>query len=204
MKEPPKVTTRLQLRTVNHVLTVLIILICGYVFLLPFLPKINWWIGELIGKHKSDYSLHTPTATSSKPKPKPTDNRLIIPEIGVDTAIFTDGETSLNKGVWLRPKSNLPDQGGNTVIAGHRFTYNNPNGVFYNLDKLKKDDVIAVFWNQTEYNYKVRETKVVPATQISVESPTNNDQLTLYTCTPVWSATDRLVIIADQVYKEDK
>lgn len=187
---------------VNRILTFWILLIVGYVILVPFLPKISYWINDAKGLNKSPYVLRNSEDTIDSPKPKPIDNRLVIPEIGVDQGIFQNGELSLQNGVWLRPQGVTPDRDSNVVIAGHRFTYENPDGVFYNLDKIKQGDVIAIFWNQKEYNYVVRETLVVPANALYIEAPTQQPQLTLYTCTPVWSTANRLVVIADLIYKE--
>jgi sortase A len=169
---------------------------------LPFLPKFSYWINDAKGLHKSPYVLRNSTEVIDVPKPKPLDNRLVIPSIGVDQGVFQDGESSLDKGLWLRPQGVAPDIDGNVVIAGHRFTYKNPNGEFYNLDKVKPGDVIAIFWDQKEYNYVAREIIVVPANALYIEDPTDQPQLTLYTCTPVWSTANRLVVVADLIYKE--
>lgn len=87
------------------------------------------------------------------------------------------------------------------MLVGHRFTYDG-NGVFYHLDKLKVGDQLAVFWEGKKYQYTVTETKVVPATATEVEDQTQDPQLTLYTCTPLWSAKDRLVVIAKPLTEE--
>ncbi|HEX8762727.1 MAG TPA: class E sortase [Candidatus Saccharimonadales bacterium] len=110
-----------------------------------------------------------------------------------------DGESPriLQKGIWHRPASAAPNKPGNVVLAGHRFTYQNPQGVFYHLDKLKTSDQIGLVWQGKVYRYKVREIKVVGANETPIEAPTNNARLTLYTCTPLWLPKDRLVIIAE-------
>ncbi|HZM63945.1 MAG TPA: sortase, partial [Candidatus Saccharimonadales bacterium] len=55
---------------------------------------------------------------------------------------------------------------------------------------------IFLYWEQTKYHYKVQEVFVVKPTAVEVESATDEDVLTLYTCTPLWSGRDRLVIRA--------
>ena len=94
------------------------------------------------------------------------------------------------------PHTSTPDKGGNTVLVGHRFTYKNPEGVFYHLDKVQLGDAITLHWQGNAYDYEVAEIKVVPANEISVEDNTAEPQLTIYTCTPLWSVKNRLVIIA--------
>jgi sortase A len=102
----------------------------------------------------------------------------------------------LNKGIWRWPASSTPDKGGNTVLLGHRFTYTNPRGVFYFLNKVKVGDEVGVVWQNTTYRYKVSGVKVVPPTDTSILNATEKPTLTLYTCTPLWWPKDRLVITA--------
>jgi sortase A len=111
--------------------------------------------------------------------------------------------TTLRKGVWHRPKTSDPTKGSNTVMAGHRFTYKNPEGVFYNLDKIKVDDSIVLYWQGKKYTYKVVATFVVTPDRIDVEAPTKDPRLTLYTCTPLWNPKFRLIIQADPVGDEE-
>jgi LPXTG-site transpeptidase (sortase) family protein len=40
------------------------------------------------------------------------------------------------------------------------------------------------------------ESKIVDPSAVEIEAPTTQKQLTLYTCTPIWTAKERLVIIA--------
>jgi sortase A len=127
-------------------------------------------------------------------------DRLIIPSMLLDAALHTGKDArTLNKGLWLRPVGSTPDKGGNTVIAGHRFTYTNPHGTLYFLDKVHPDDKLAVYWHGKKYTYQVREVKIVPPTETSIEAPTSHSRLTIYTCTPLWNPIDRLVVIADEI-----
>lgn len=130
-------------------------------------------------------------------KPIPKENTLVIPKIGVDTQIH-EGESisTLNKGIWHRPKTSSPDLGGNTVLAGHRYLYTEGPNTFYNLDKLVVGDKIIIFWKGKEYDYEIVETKVVPPTAIEIEDNTKDPLLTIYTCTPLFTSTDRLVVLA--------
>lgn len=102
----------------------------------------------------------------------------------------------LDKGIWRWPLGSTPDKGGNTILIGHRFTYTNPRGIFYNLDKLKVGQEIGVIWNNKKYLYKVTDTKVVPPSATNILNQTSDSRLTLYTCTPTWNPKDRLVVTA--------
>lgn len=136
-----------------------------------------------------------PAAETGKPLPK--DNRLIIPKIDLDQHIFEGTSPyTVNKGVWIRPNASRPDIGSNTVMVAHRLTYTDPRGPFYFLNKLAVGDEIAVTWQQKVYHYKVESIKVVSPTDVEVEAPTKQSVLTLYTCTPLWTLSSRLVIRA--------
>src|SRR5699024_902953 len=92
--------------------------------------------------------------------------------------------------------SSTPDKGGNTVLVGHRFSYKDA-AVLYHLDKAKQDDPIVVAWDGKIYTYKVSESKIVKPTDIYVEAPSEDDRLTIYTCHPIWSVKERLVVVAN-------
>jgi sortase A len=169
---------------------VVIILLNGYILLAPLWPNISYQVKAATTEPlaENDFS----TLDRSK-------NHVVIPRLRLDEPIHegTDPKT-LDIGVWLRPNTSTPDQGSNTVITGHRWLYNNPSSaVFYNLDKVKQDDHIVVVWSGKIYVYVVSAIKTVPPSAIEVEGPTDNNQLTVYTCTPLWTATDRLVLTAE-------
>ncbi len=86
-------------------------------------------------------------------------------------------------------------------MVAHRFSYSDP-ATFYHLDKVKIGERFAVWWEQEEYIYEVFDISIVPPTSIEIEGPTDEAIVTLYTCTPVWTASDRLVIKARLVNTE--
>ena len=130
-------------------------------------------------------------------KPIPKDNMLVIPKIGVDAKI-QEGKTdaTLNKGIWRRPNGSNPDKGGNTVFAAHRYMYTAGPNTFYSLDKLAVGDKIIVFWSGKEYDYQVNTTREVPPTATEIEHNTKDPIVTLYTCTPLFTSKNRLVVTA--------
>lgn len=92
----------------------------------------------------------------------------------------------------------LPGTEGNSVIAGHRnYTF----GKFFNrLDEVEVDDLIYVDTATQTYTYAVTEIKTVEPDDLSVLEPVEGkEQLTLYTCTPIYIASHRLVIIAERI-----
>jgi sortase A len=192
---------RPRLNHINSLLLVTIILINGYIILAPLAPAVSFWWSEHTNhtSQKLHQQLHaSKPATPNTATPAPQGNRLVIPSMQLDAEIF-DGATAstLNKGLWHRPNSSTPDQGGNTVIAGHRFTYTNPQGILYYLNKVQVGDELGLYWNNVRYLYKVSEVNVVEPTAVQIEDNTSDARLTIYTCTPLWSPHQRLVVIAE-------
>ncbi|HEY2331947.1 MAG TPA: class E sortase [Acidimicrobiales bacterium] len=136
------------------------------------------------------------TATSQAP-PAPTGSAVAvirIPKIGVDKAVVEGvGVPDLRKGPGHYPGTPLPGQPGNAAIAGHRTTYGAP---FYNLDQLTNGDEIDVTTLQGQFRYVVDRTQVVRPNQLEVLAPTLESRLTLTTCNPRFSASQRLVVSA--------
>lgn len=129
---------------------------------------------------------------------EPKGDRIVIPAIGVDMPIIEGRDDSaLDRGSWLRPNTAKPGEVGNTVLTAHRFSYLSGGRSFYNLDKLDEGDEIIVHWGGKEYRYTAKQEFVVTPDQIEIEAPTANTQLTLYTCTPLWTSSKRLVVVAE-------
>jgi sortase A len=184
------------LRQFNNGLSALVLILSAYIFLMPVLPAATWWT-----KHEAP--LISKPATIKTPPPQapdtPPDHSLVIPSLAMQEIIHEGpNEATLSKGVWKLPRSSTPDKGGNTVMAGHRYTYSG-SGVFYHLDKVKDHDLIYVYWGGKRYTYDVDNVEEVPPTDVSVEAPSQDSILTVYTCTPLWSFKDRLVIQAKLV-----
>lgn len=124
-------------------------------------------------------------------------NRLTFSAAGVDMPIFlSDNNKTLAKGGWMYSGNSTPDKGGNTVIFGHRWLYKPPlKNTFYNLDNAQIGDQFTITWNNQTYNYQISEVKIVNPTDVYVLNPTDSPQVTLITCTPLFSTKQRLVII---------
>jgi LPXTG-site transpeptidase (sortase) family protein len=159
-----------------------------------------------------DFPVPEPTQTAPDENGKPPDtspvNRIALPSIGVDTVVKYvpyDGDTWLIAGLkqeiaWMGDTS-WPGLGGNTGLAGHVSLRDGRDGPFRYLSELVPDDIIILYTDENIYTYKVRETRVVSDSDMTVIQPTQNPQITLITCTN-WDATsgsylDRLVVYAD-------
>lgn len=188
----------------NNFLLVSIIVLGGYIIATPYLPVITHTIQEQSVTEYDRYVYKSEAAVTKgldqkKLKPIPTEDRIIIPSMSLDAPILEgDSKDVLDSGIWRRPKTSTPDAQSNTVIVAHRFLYtkNNSSDTFYFLDQVKIGDTITIFWKKKEYSYRVTTIKTVDPSAIEIEKPSDTPILTLYTCTPVWSAAQRLVVVA--------
>lgn len=193
---------RISLRHVNNTLLAAIIVVNLYIIAAPLTPSvIFWWQSHHTNRQQTlSGQLHRKSSQPTTPAAaKP--NQLIVPSMLLDTPLL-DGPVKdtykiLDKGVWRWPLGSTPDKGGNTVLIGHRFTYTNPKGIFYYLNKIQPNDEIGVIWNNKTYIYKVTSVSVIPPTNVGITAPTRNARLTMYTCTPLWLPKDRLVVVAE-------
>jgi LPXTG-site transpeptidase (sortase) family protein len=192
--------SKVKLRQINHVLLGLIILVNSYVILAPFIPAVTFWWENRGGTKQAALTaqIHHPKSSSSTPVNHP--NSVIIPSMLLDQPILDgpvrDTYKILANGIWRWPNGSTPDKSSNTTLIGHRFTYTQPKGVFYYLDKVKMNDEIGVWWNNKLYMYQVTNIREVDPTETSIEDPTPDARLTIFTCTPLWLPKNRLVVTA--------
>ncbi len=122
--------------------------------------------------------------------------RIQIPAIGV-SLVFVSAATppSLRKGPGHYDSTVLPGQRGTVGVAGHRTTYLAP---FRKLDRVDGGDEIVLTMPYGRFSYVVEDKLVVRPSRISVLRKGDDDRLVLTTCTPLFSAAKRLVIVARQ------
>ena len=120
---------------------------------------------------------------------------LSIPAIGMSKVVIVEGtdDGQLQEGPGHYPGTPLPGEVGNASIAGHRTTYGAP---FYSLDALHPGDAINIETPQGLFQYLVVLTKIVQPTDTSVLEASVLPELTLTTCNPRYSASQRLVVQA--------
>jgi sortase A len=141
----------------------------------------------------------TPTTTEPLPPPPPPNDgsavaHISIPAIGVDKVVVQGVEVAdLKKGPGHYPDSPLPGQPGNAAIAGHRTTYGAP---FNRIDELGKGDEILVTTLQGSFRYEVREQLIVSPGEVDVLEDFGDNRLTLTSCHPKYSASQRIVVVS--------
>jgi len=155
-----------------------------------------------------------PTTTTVLPPPPDLHNgdsvgQIDIPKIGVSKFIVEGVDVSdLRQGPGHYPGTPLPGQEGNAAIAGHRTTYGAPFG---NIDQLATGDDITIQTVQGTFTYRVdRDPFAVDPGDGDVLKPEpdparpghNLAQLTLTTCTPKYSAAQRLIVKARLVFPQ--
>jgi LPXTG-site transpeptidase (sortase) family protein len=118
--------------------------------------------------------------------------RIAIPAIGLDQPIFEGvDQAAFAHGAGHWPGSAAPGGWGNAVFGGHRTTQTHP---FLNTDQLKPGDQIDfVMENGWTYVYGVTRVFVVPQTALWIADQKPGRTVTLFTCNPKGSATQRLV-----------
>jgi sortase A len=196
------------------------ILVVGILVLL-FIPYLLWGTGLITARaqstlrsqfiaaqhlHHESAAVRPPTTPTSPPVIAPTIPApapgsavgiLSIPKISLSMVIVEGTDTDqLRSGPGHYPGTPLPGQAGNVAIAGHRTTYLHP---FYNLNELVAGDPIDILTTQGWFVYRVIGSQAVSPTDVAVVAPTASPELTLTTCNPRYSASQRLVVQASLV-----
>ena len=146
-----------------------------------------------------------PIDVKALPSPEDTGDRIVIPKIGVNIA-YGKGEASLDSGAeWRMPGNGNPMDGGNFVIAAHRFSIQPTplatieKSPFYHIDKLADGDKVLIDYQGKRYGYEIKRKYTVKPTHIEIEARTTEPTLTLYSCGLEGAEGDRLVIEAKRL-----
>ncbi|MCA9381912.1 class E sortase [Candidatus Dojkabacteria bacterium] len=202
---------RLNKSTVLLISSITLLLVSLIFLAVSIYPSIEYRLkykGKAVYPYESTYVDNTndDKEVVKEDKKIPEINTLVIPTIGVDVKIVEgSGDWALNDGSWHRPGTGDPIQGGNFVLTGHRFGFSwmpsdiKKKSTFYNLDKVEIGDVLIVYWEGKEYDYKVNRIFSAAPDEVSIEDPTESPQLMVYTCSLLGRNSDRLVLIATPV-----
>lgn len=181
-----------------------------FILSFPFLPRLKYYLfdkGKEVYPYETNLLIDSAEASEEDERDEiPKDNRLVIPALSVDMPIVEgEDESVLDRGVWRRPRTGIPGE-ENMVISGHRWGLGlSPKLTsFYNLDKLKKQDNIIIYWQGKEYDYEITGSEVVSKNAMHIENQDVGERLTLYTCHPLGSNDSRLVYYARPIEVPDK
>ncbi len=185
-------------------------------FILLFVAWQLW--GTAISQHhaqsqlKSEFDAavlkhHAPKAPASGPTlisavakvPSPPDGsvvaRLQIPAIGLDQYVVAGTSADqLSQGPGHYDGTAMPGQAGNVAIAGHRTTHGAP---FNRLGQLVHGDrIILTDLSGQRFTYVVSGTpQAVSPNDVAVLNYFGDNRITLTTCTPEYSAAQRLIVV---------
>src|SRR6476620_8760053 len=132
------------------------------------------------------------------PAPKVGDivGRISIPKIGLRPKVVVEDaldEEPLTRGPAHYVGTPLPGQKGNVGIAGHRTTYGSP---FHDINELENGDKVNISTTYGDFTYTVVDKKIVDPSDTTVLENHGKAMLTLTACHPIWSAEQRIIIIA--------
>lgn len=150
-----------------------------------------------------------PIDVTKLPAPTISENRIVIPKIGVNIS-YGEGVAALDRGAqWRAPSSGNPKDGGNFVIAAHRFSIQPTPGStiekspFYRVDSLAIGDKVIVDYSGKRYGYEITKRFDAKATDTDIERRTDDPILTLYSCELGGSSAGRIVFQAKRLGEID-
>lgn len=177
--------------TVIACFSLLAVSIGGYILVLTLSPA----LAPVIAAH--------PIAVKDLDAPR--DNRIVIPRLGINIP-YGEGSASLDRGAeWRYPDRGNPADGGNFIIAAHRFSIQpTPQGTidkspFYAIDRLTTGDKILIDYKGRRYAYQIAKKFTVAPDQVEIESPSEEPKLTLYSCSLGGAADGRIVIVSNRL-----
>jgi LPXTG-site transpeptidase (sortase) family protein len=172
--------------------------------------------------HNSSFASFVPDNSSAKNiglQPLIPGYHLVIPRLSInapikmpntldlssnDFDVFEDKlQEALKHGVVHYPNTSYPNEKGNMVLTGHSSYFPWDNGtykdIFAILHTIEKDDDIIIFHNGEKIHYKVSKMHVISPEQTEVLNQTDDDRITLITCTPVGTTLRRFVVVAQKI-----
>ena len=184
-----------QLIVVGSLLIILGTLIIGGKYLYNYLETKNeeQLIDTFFEEQKEiteDTTTEVPEEKVETEKPQPTKTKIDyfavikIPKIGLEKGLANKGSyyNNVNRNILVVKESDMPDKDkGNVILAGH--SGNGRTAYFKNLHKLERDDEVSIFYNGSEYKYKVVNQYDIEKTgTANIVRNAEKSTLTLITC----------------------
>lgn len=110
-------------------------------------------------------------------------------------------EDDLRKGVGHYKGTAYPLDDDQIVLSGHRDT------VFKRMSEIEIGDIMTVRMPYGDFDYEIINTKIVPADDLSIIVPHDEEILTVTTCYPfryIGNAPDRFIVDAKPIYDREK
>ncbi|MBE6153771.1 MAG: sortase [Firmicutes bacterium] len=124
-----------------------------------------------------------------------------IPKIKLEKGFFGKDSylNNVNRNIEILDDSDMPDKAkGNVILAAH--SGNSKVSFFRNLHKLEKNDSISIFYQGSEYKYKIVNIYDIPKTGTAkIKRNIDKSTLTLITCR---QGTDSQIIIISELVEK--
>ncbi len=184
-----------QLIVVGSLLIILGTLIIGGKYLYNYLETKNeeQLIDTFFEEQKEiteDTTPEVPEEQVETEKPQPTKTKIDyfavikIPKIGLEKGLANKDSyyNNVNRNILVVKESDMPDkEKGNVILAGH--SGSGRTAYFRNLHKLVRDDEVSIFYNGSEYKYKVVNQYDIEKTgTANIVRNAEKSTLTLITC----------------------
>lgn len=142
--------------------------------------------------------------------PVDTEFDILIPKIGANARVFPNVDPSdtkqflpiLQNGIAHAKGTVFPGLPGTTYLFAHStdnfWNVGRYNAAFYLIKDLSFGDEVVVFYKDTRYNYKVVDSRVIDAQDVSylTQAQGSEEQLILQTCWPPGTTWKRLLVFA--------
>ena len=136
------------------------------------------------------------------------DSHFLEPELGLESLLSENWNeledqirSTLLQGIVHYPGTANPGQKGNFFVTGHSsnvfWEASQYNTIFALLPRIEVGADVFVTYEQTQYHYRVTETKEVGPKDVSILEQGDDHHMTLMTCTPVGTTLKRFVVTAE-------
>lgn len=147
-----------------------------------------------------------PISVSSLPAPKEDDDRLVIPQLGVNIAYGPEASMLPRSAQWRETNLGNPQDGGTMILVARRLSVQSTPqqtvtySPFYALDTLDSGDRLVLDYQGIRYGYEVTRVHTGAIGETSVPRDSTDTQLVLFTYDSE-DDTSRTIVIAKPLGK---
>ncbi|MEO5949346.1 MAG: sortase [Candidatus Saccharimonas sp.] len=147
-----------------------------------------------------------PISVSALPKPAVSDDRIIIPKLGINLNYSTSVASLISGAQWREQNLGNPADGGTMILIAHRLNIQSTpeltvtRSPFYALDTMAINDRLIVDYKGIRYGYEITSVHTGAVGDTSVPLDSSDDHLVLYTYDSDHD-TRRTVVIAKPLGK---
>lgn len=123
---------------------------------------------------------------------------LEIPKINLKKGLFSlnNPNNNINHAIQILETSNMPDQNGNLILAGHSGI--GEHAYFNRLHELYQDDIISIYYKNKKYDYQIyHKYEILKTGYMKIPKIQNQKILTIITCR--FRTNKQLILQARQI-----